>query len=50
MIGECDFVVQYNYRADDVFELDTNQTPSNRNDAVIYEIMHMDKAVASIST
>ena len=50
MIEGCDFVVQYTYKTDDVFELDTNQSPSNRNDAVIYELMHMDKVVASIST
>jgi hypothetical protein len=43
-------VVQYTYRTDDVFELDSNQTPFERNDAVVYEIMHMDKVVASIST
>ena len=42
-------MVQYSSKTDNTFELDTNQTPSRRANATIYEIMHMNKVVATIS-
>lgn len=42
-------MVQYSYKTDNTFELDTNQTPSKRTNATVYEIMHMNRVVATIS-
>ena len=42
-------MAQYSYRTDNTFELDTNQTPSKKTDATVYDIMHMNRIVATIS-
>lgn len=43
-------MVRYTYESGSSFELNTNEAVSRRDDAVIYEVMHLEKTVAAIST